>query len=402
MHMARSSAEQIRDWRGPALLSFGFRPFFLLGALWAVLAMALWIPALTGAIALPTHLDPVAWHAHAFLFGYLGAVMAGFLLTAVPNWTGGLPVVGRPLGALALLWAAGRLAVLVSAHLPVALTAAVDLAFPLALGALLLREILAGRNWRNLPVLALLGLFALANATFHLEAGQGGDAASGVGVRLGLAAALGMIALIGGRIVPSFTRNWLVRRGPGRLPVPPMRKFDQVALLVLFAALVAWVAAPASAATGASLTLAGALHLARLVRWAGDRTLREPLVLVLHVGYAFLPLGALALGAEILKPGPFGMAAAQHLWMGGAIGLMSLAVMTRATLGHTGQALTAGPGTGAIFLALVAAVLARLIAGLWPASAQPFHALSGAAWIVAFGGFAFLYGPLLLRRRAEP
>lgn len=400
--MARSSAGQNRDWRGPAILSFGFRPFFLFGPLWGALAMALWIPALTGAIDLPTHLDPVAWHAHAFLFGYLGAVMAGFLLTAVPNWTGGLPVVGRPLGALALLWAAGRLAVLFSAHVPVALIAAVDLAFPLALGALVLREIRAGRNWRNLPVLALVALFALANATFHLEAGQGGDAASGVGVRLGLAAALGMIALIGGRIVPSFTRNWLVRRGPGRLPVPPMRMFDRGALLVLFAALLAWVAAPASIVTGAGLALAGALHLARLLRWAGDRTLREPLVLVLHGGYAFLPLGALALGAEILKPGLFGMAAAQHLWMGGAIGLMTLAVMTRATLGHTGQSLTAGAGTRVIFLALVAAVLARVLAGPWPANAQTLHAVSGAAWIVAFGGFGFFYGPLLLRRRAEP
>lgn len=397
--MAISSAQQMRDWQGPALLSFGFRPFFLFGALWAALAMALWVPALGGAITLPTHLDPVAWHAHAFLFGYLGAILAGFLLTAVPNWTGGLPVVGWRLGALALLWAAGRVAVLVSAHLPLALTVAVDLAFPLALGCVLAREIVAGKTWRNLPVLALLALYALAAGVFHWEAAQGLPAASGYGMRLGLAAGIGLIALIGGRVVPSFTRNWLAKLGPGRLPAAPMRRFDKLALLVLLGTLLLWVAAPNNPATGAMLLLTGALHLARLQRWAGDRTRAEPLLLVLHGGYLFVPLGALALGAEILRPGFFGMAGAQHLWMGGAIGLMTLAMMTRATLGHTGQALHAGPGTVAIYLSLVAAVLARVAAGIWPGEASLLHTLSGSAWIAAFSGFAVLYGPLLLRRR---
>ena len=197
-----------------------------------------------------------------------------------------------------------------------------------------------------------------------------------------------MIAVIGGRIVPSFTRNWLAQRGPGRLPVPPMQRFDKVALLALLAALLLWVALPFDLVTGAALVLAGALHLARLARWAGHRTLAEPLVAVLHAGYAFLPLGALALGAEIIAPGRLGAAAAQHLWMGGAVGLMTLAVMTRATLGHTGQVLTAGPGTVAIYVALVAAVLARVAAGVWPGAAGLLHAAAGLLWIGAFGGFA--------------
>jgi uncharacterized protein involved in response to NO len=210
-----------------------------------------------------------------------------------------------------------------------------------------------------------------------------------------------MIAVIGGRIVPSFTRNWLVRRGPGRLPVPPMQRFDQVSLLVLLVALLLWVARPDEPLTGVALVFAGALHLARLARWAGHRTLAEPLVGVLHAGYAFLPIGALAMGAEILVPGRLGAAAAQHLWMGGAVGLMTLAVMTRATLGHTGQPLAAGPGTVAIYVALVAAVLARVAAGIWPGEAANLHAASGLLWIGAFGGFAFFYGPLLLRLRVE-
>ncbi len=145
-----------------------------------------------------------------------------------------------------------------------------------------------------------------------------------------------------------------------------MQGFDKVALLALLAALLMSVALPTSLVTAVLLGLAGALHAIRLARWAGIRTAAEPLVLVLHAGYAFLPLGAIALSAEILMPGVFGMAAAQHLWMGGAIGLMTLAVMTRATLGHTGQELHAGPGTVAIYLALVTAVLARVAAGSGP------------------------------------
>jgi uncharacterized protein involved in response to NO len=387
----------MRAWTGPAILTYGFRPFFLSAALWAGLAMALWVPMLTGLIVLPTAFDPVSWHAHEFLFGYLGAVVAGFLLTAVPNWTGRLPIVGWPLGALAALWLAGRVAVAASAALPAGLVAVIDLAFPVTLAAVIGREIVAGRNWRNLIVLGLLAVFAAGNLLFHWEAARGDYAAQGYGFRLALCAGLMMIAVIGGRVVPSFTRNWLAKRGPGRLPVPPMQRFDKVALLALMAALLLWVALPFDLVTGAALILAGALHLARLARWAGHRTLAEPLVAVLHAGYAFLPLGALALGAEIIEPGWLGAAEAQHLWMGGAVGLMTLAVMTRATLGHTGLMLTAGPGTVAIYLSLAAAVLARVAAGFWPEAAGLLHAAAGLLWIGAFGGFAVVYGPLLLR-----
>jgi len=395
--MTATTAEQMRAWTGPAILTYGFRPFFFGAAAWAALAMVLWVPMLSGHLMLPTALDPVSWHAHAFLFGYLGAVIAGFLLTAVPNWTGRLPIVGWPLGALAALWLAGRVAVLVSAGLPPLLVACVDLVFPIMLAAVIAREIVAGKNWRNLMVLGMLAVFVLGNALFHWEAARGDHAAQGYGLRLGLGAALMLIAVIGGRIVPSFTRNWLVKRGPGRLPVAPMQRLDKLSLLSLLAALLLWVALPLHAATGMALIVAGTLHLLRLARWVGHRTLAEPLVTVLHIGYAFLPLGALALGAEILMPGALGVAGAQHLWMGGSIGLMTLAVMTRATLGHTGQALSADAGTIAIYLALILAVLARVAAGLWPMQAALLHGLSGLFWIAAFAGYAVIYGRLLLR-----
>ncbi|MEI4232321.1 NnrS family protein [Roseovarius sp. D22-M7] len=392
-----STAAQIRAWHGPAILSYGFRPFFLGAALWAMLSMALWVPMLAGRMILPTAFDPVSWHAHEFLFGYLGAVIAGFLLTAVPNWTGRLPIVGWPLGGLVALWIAGRVAVAVSQTLPAVAVAVADMSLPVVLGAVLAREIVAGRNWRNLIVLGMLAVFAAGNALFHWEAARGGYAAQGHGLRLGLGAAIMMIAVIGGRVVPSFTRNWLVKRQSVLRPSPPMQRFDKAALVVLLAALVQWVIWPLHVATGAALLLAGALHLGRLARWSGHRTWPEPLVAVLHAGYAFVPLGALAVAAEILMPGSLGMAGAQHLWMAGAIGLMTLAVMTRATLGHTGQALTAGPGTVAIYAALLVTVLLRLAAGLWPGIAGALHIGAGLAWIGAFGGFALIYGGPLLR-----
>lgn len=399
MNAAATTMERHRAWRGPALLSFGFRPFFLLGALWAALAMGLWVAMLAGRLTLPTAFDPVSWHAHEFLFGYLGAIIAGFLLTAVPNWTGRLPVTGWPLAGLTAAWLAGRVAVSVSQGLPPLAVAAADLALVALLAFLLGREIVVGKNWRNLPVVGLLAVFGCANALFHWEAATGAYAAQGMGLRLGLAAVLMMIAVIGGRIVPSFTRNWLAKQGEGRLPSPPMQRFDLAALGVLLAALLAWVVLPFAAFTGMALALAGGLHLARMARWAGDRTFAEPLVTVLHVGYAFVPLGALVGAVEILGYGWIGPGSAQHLWTAGGLGLMTLAVMTRATLGHTGRALTAGRGTMAIYAAVVVAVLARIAAGAWPEAADALHSLSGMGWIGAFAGFAALYGPMLLRPR---
>ena len=396
-----TTAAQMRAWQGPALLTYGFRPFFFGAGLWAVLAMGLWIPMLSGHLALPTAFDPVSWHAHAFLFGYLGAVIAGFLLTAVPNWTGRLPIVGWPLGGLAVLWLLGRLAVSVSEGVSPLLVALADLAFPVALALVLAREIIAGRNWRNLIVLAMLTVFTLGNAVFHWEAAQGGMPAQGMGLRIAMGAAIMMIGVIGGRVVPSFTRNWLVKRGAGRLPAPPMQRFDKLALLVLLGALILWVLWPAARITGVALSVAGLVHLLRMARWAGDRTGAEPLVWVLHAGYAFVPLGALGLGAALLWPGVVGLAAAQHLWMAGAVGVMTLAVMTRATLGHSGQVLTAGRGTQAIYALMILSVLARLAAGLVPGQAGALHMLAGAGWLGAFGLFAVIYGGLHLRPLAR-
>ncbi|MFA8386361.1 MAG: NnrS family protein [Pelagibaca sp.] len=394
--MAQTSAEQMRAWQGPALFSYGFRPFFLFGAVWLVLAMLVWLAALTGTIDLPTRFDPVSWHAHEFLFGYLGAVLAGFLLTAVPNWTGRLPMVGWPLAGLFALWGAGRITVFFSATLPVAVAPVVDLAFPLVLGGLILREIVAGKNWRNLIVLAMLAVFTLANALFHYEALRGDHAAQGFGLRLGLATAILMIAVIGGRIIPSFTRNWLARTEIPARPSPPMQRFDKLVLASSLVVLGLWVVQPFERHTGIALGVFGLLHLARLIRWKGYHTLTEPLVWVLHVSYAFIPVGAFALAFDQLA-GTTGTAGAQHLWMAGAIGAMTLAVMTRATLGHTGQELVANRSTVGLYLCLFGSVFARLWTSVW----LEMSYVSGILWLAAFAGFALVYGPSLMRQKPE-
>lgn len=393
-----TSTEQMRAWSGPAILSFGFRPFFLLAAVWATLSIALWILMLAGHLHMPSAFDAVSWHAHETLFGYLGAVVAGFLLTAVPNWTGRLPVVGWSLLALVVLWFLGRVAIALSGYLRPPVVAVVDLSCLVMLAVLILREIIAGKNWRNLIVLALLGLLIAGNALFHWEAARDGTAASSYGLRLGLATAIMMIAVIGGRIVPSFTRNWLVKRHAERLPAT-FGSWDRLALVTSLVALAFWLAAPDWPLSGVALLTAGLVQAVRLFRWQGGRTGTEPLVWILHVGYACVPIGMLAMGVAILSPATLAPAAAQHIWMAGAIGIMTLAVMTRATLGHTGRALTAGPGTIAIYGLVIASVLTRLTGDVLPQWGLWLYALAGLLWCAAFAGFAVLYGPMLLTRR---
>ena len=383
-----------RNYVGPALFSYGFRPFFLGAALWAALSVLLWLPLYVGNIALPTAFGPLDWHIHEMLYGYIAAVVAGFLLTAVPNWTGQLPINGAPLAALAALWLAGRMAVLFSASIGAAVAAVIDVAFLALLAGLMVREIVAGRNWRNLRVIGVVGVLIAGNATFHAEAILYGVAE--YGTRLGIGAVIGLIMLVGGRIVPSFTHNWLARENPGRLPAK-FSAFDAASLGVAGLSLVAWVAAPAATATGLLLLTVGLLHAVRLARWAGDRTGAEPLVLVLHVAYSFVPLGFILLGAAALWPADVPASAGIHAWTAGAVGMMTLAVMTRATLGHTGHALAANAGTKAIYLCALVAALARIGAAFVPDIV--FLLVAAAAWVMAFGTFAVAYGPLLLRAR---
>jgi uncharacterized protein involved in response to NO len=378
------------DYQGPALFAYGFRPFFLAGAIWAALGVLLWLPQFFGAITLPTAMAPLDWHVHEMIFGYGAAVVAGFLLTAIPNWTGRLPVCGPPLVALAALWLSGRIAILLSQTVGAAVAAAIDLLFIVVLALVAVREVVAGSNWRNLRVLGVLGVLLVGNVVFHAEVLISGGA--DYGQRIGIGAIIGLIMLVGGRIIPSFTHNWIVRLNPGRLPAK-FSRFDAVSLLVAAVALVGWIAAPRHPISGGLLILAGLLQFLRLARWAGDRTVADRLVLILHIGYAFVPLGFVLLGSAALWPAAVPYSAGIHAWAAGAVGTMTLAVMTRASLGHTGQPLVASTATQAIYLLVVLAAFAR-IAGAFTGEIA-LLSVAAVAWVAAFGVFVFAYGPLL-------
>lgn len=385
---------RLRDYRGPALLSYGFRPFFLFGSLYAGLSILAWLPMFYGELALSTAFAPRDWHIHEMLYGYLPAVITGFLLTAVPNWTGRMPLQGRPLLVLVLVWAVGRVAVTTSAWIGWEAAAVIDNAFLLLVAGAMGREIIKGKNWRNLKVLIALGVLLAGNILFHIEAHVLG--AADYGIRFGIAATMMLIMLIGGRIIPSFTRNWLVRENPGRLPAP-FGRFDMVTMVAAGAALLAWIAAPGWSVTGAMLIAAGLLQVARLARWAGERTWRDRLVFILHIAYAFVPLGFVLTGLAAL--GLVSSAAGIHAWSGGAMGIMTLAVMSRASLGHTGRALAASTTLQGLYLLLVVGALARVCAAMHSAWSDALLHVAGLAWAAAFVGFALAYWNVFTRPR---
>jgi uncharacterized protein involved in response to NO len=386
-----------RPQTGPAIFSAGFRPFFLAAAAWSALAVPLWLAAYLTSIDVPTLLAPAAWHAHEMIYGFAAATVAGFLLTAIPNWTGRMPLQGWPLAALVLLWAAGRLAVLSSSAIGAVAATALDLAFPAAFLAVVAREIIVGRNWRNLPMLAALSALLAGNVLVHLEVLGLGET-SELGNRLGIATLLALISLVGGRIVPSFTRNWLAKTTPDAPAPAGESALDRGALIVTAVALLLWAFAPDAAITAVTLLAAGIAVAVRLARWRGWWTRNEPLLLILHVGYGWLALGLALLGLNRFVAA-LPATAALHALTAGAIGTMTLAVMTRATLGHTGRPLSAGLATRLIYLLVTVAALLRVLSPFAGNSLGPILWLAGGAWTGAFGLFVLLYGGPLLRPR---
>lgn len=374
-------------------LSGGFRPFFLAGALAMSASVLVWIPVFLGLIQVPTAFTPLDWHVHTMLFGGVMAIVAGFGLTAVANWTGRPPVSGWRLFGLVVLWAGGRIAVSTSALIGPVAAMAVDLAFPLALAAVLAAEVIAAGTLRNLLPVALVAAFGSADAAFHAEALAAGSA--DVARRGAVAVILVLVMLIGGRIIPAFTRNWLAARGADRLP-KPFSKTDGAAMIAAVLALAAWTAAPEASVTAALLALAGFAAAVRLSRWRGLATRAEPLLLILHVAFATIPLGFLAVAASIVAPGIVDPVAAVHVWTAGTVGSITLAVMTRASRGHSGRSLTAGRLEVAIYGLVLVGALGRVASPY--AAGWALHALdcAGLAFAAAYLLFAAGYARMLL------
>jgi uncharacterized protein involved in response to NO len=378
---------------GP-FLSYGFRPFFSGAGVFSALAVLAWLPMFMGELELPLGLPARDWHIHEMVYGYASAVIAGFLFTAIPNWTGRPPVAGRALLVLVLAWLVGRVAMAVSGLIGMEIAALLDLAFLPLVAAIAGREIVLGDNRRNLKLLGVLGVLIAGNVAFHFEILR--DGAADYGQRIGFAAVIGMIMLIGGRIVPAFTRNALQASGPGRLP-QPFGRLDAVGIAVAAVALIAWVVEPQGTVTGILAAVAGVLQSVRLARWAGDRARGNALVIVLHVAYGFVPLGFFLVALAGIAPGTVTSSAAAHAWGVGAIGLMTLAVMTRATLGHTGRRLAASTGTKIVYGLMIVAAVARIGAAFPSPLVVVLLHVAACGWIGAFVLFAAIYGPMALR-----
>ncbi len=380
-------------YEGPAFLSYGFRPFFLGAALFAGLVVLTWVALFAGQIQAEFLYPAREWHVHEMLFGYLPALIAGFLLTAMPNWTDRMPLRGAPLLLMFLLWLAGRLLVMV----PVAggpVTAGVDGTFLVILAAYVWREIVVAGAWDRAPIGMLVSFFAGANILFHLSALQGRP--TDFPERLALSVMTMLLTIIGGRLAPTFTREFMAERNMTGLP-EVFSRIDGLVIVLVLVGVMSWIAQPESHWTGIILLVSGVASLVRVFRWGGWRTWQEPLVLILHVGYGWVGLFLIVLGAAILGIG-FSSENAVHLLTTGAMGTMTLAVMTRASLGHTGRPRHADRLTVAIYLLVNIGALLRIFAPNSPTPTTLTYAvlgLSALGWSGAYLLFAVHYGPYL-------
>ncbi|MEP6888308.1 MAG: NnrS family protein [Nitrospirales bacterium] len=380
------------SYHGPAFFSYGFRPFFLGAAIFSGVEVPAWILLFVGGGDPAFLYAPRDWHVHEMLFGFLPAVITGFLLTAIPNWTERAPVRGMPLMLVWTLWLAGRLVIAMPWFTPL-VSAIVDGAFLVVVAAIVWREIAASGSWSLGPMGGLISLYAGANILFHALALRG--AATDLPERTALALVMVLLALIGGRVTPNLTRNFMVQEGMTKHPAP-FSYFDGVSVVLVSVAAVAWTVQPQTMAIGWTLMAAGLTNLARLLRWRGWVIWREPLVLILHLGYGWLVMSLLALGGSILGLG-MNSANAVHVLTAGAVGVMTLAVMTRASLGHTGRPLHASSMTVVIYILINLGAMLRVSVPSADSPTNIMLGLSAVAWSGAYLLFAVVYGPLLIR-----
>ncbi|MDE2051612.1 MAG: NnrS family protein [Gammaproteobacteria bacterium] len=381
------------------LLRYGFRPFFLGAGLVAMLLIPWWAASYAFGIPLGTGWPPTLWHGHEMLFGFIVAAIAGFLLTAVPSWTGARGFAGRPLALLAGLWLLGRVAVATSRLWPPPVVTALDLAFLPALAALVLPPLVRARN-RNTPLLAVLAALWAADAAFYWGLYHRNDGASLHALVLGIDIVLLLVTVIGGRIVPAFTASALKQHaGPGSLRLWPGA--SELAIGSMIAVVLSDLLVPDGRIAGVIAALAAAAQAARLAQWRTLKTLRQPIVWVLHIAYAWLPIG-LALKAAALLTGAATAAFWLHALTIGAAATMILAVMTRASLGHTGRPLVVDPVIGLAYLLLTAAALVRVFGLAVLGIDYPEVILTAAfLWTAAFVLFTWIYAPMLLAPRVD-
>jgi uncharacterized protein involved in response to NO len=382
-----------------ALFAYGFRPHFLLAGVAALLLIPAWALNVAYGVPLSSDWPPTLWHAHEMLFGFIACAVAGFLLTAVPSWTGQKGFAGTPLIVLSAVWLAARIMIASSSHWPRVLTAAVDLAFLPVLAALVARPLLRSQN-RNTPLLLVLGLLWLTNLLFHVALIERNAPLALHALLIGIDLMLVLVTVIGGRIVPAFTAAALRPLGL-QDSVSSSRALTIAAVVGMAAVTVGDVFMPDSRLAGGLAAAAALIQAWRFTQWGALRTLRQPIVWILHAAYLWLPVG-LALKAIALLDGAAFSAFWLHALTMGALATMILAVMTRAALGHTGRPLLVHPVTAAAYLLLLGAVLVRVF-GLAVLRVSYPMVIAGAAflWTAAFLFFVGVYGPILCSPRVD-
>ena len=377
-----------------------FRPFFLGLSIHAFLTVPWWTGIWLGALPPPRWLAPVEWHAHEMVFGFVAAAIAGFLLTASPVWTGGPALTGRPLAALAALWALGRAAVAAGGLLSPVLVATVDLAFLPAVAIALLRTLRGSGQLRNYGVAAIVAALAVANGVVHAQALGFAPSGAARALRFAVDLVVVLLLVIGGRITPAFTQNAL--RGRGVAAAVRTRPWaGALAIGAAGALALATAISGRSALTGFLATLAGVAAAVRLLGWRTLQVRSEPLLWSLHAGAAWVAAGLLLVGASDLGarvPGSAGL----HALTAGAMGTTILAVMTRVGLGHTGRPLVLPRGVVWSYALAHAAAGARVAAAFaGPAGQRAWLVASALAWAGAFALFAIRYARILTAPRAD-
>jgi uncharacterized protein involved in response to NO len=382
-----------------ALFEYGFRPFFFLCGVYAIVMIPWWLYRSAHGGAPFGGLPPMYWHAHELVYGFVMAAVAGFLLTAVPSWTGAKGFAGAPLILAVGLWLAGRVAMSVPDAIPFGLIAAAELSLVPCLVTLLAPPILRARN-RNLPILGVLTILWVIDGAFLFGLAQSDMLLAAGSMRLAIDFVLILVTVIGGRIVPAFTANALRQRGQ-KAAIITRAPLEYAVIGLMVAIAIIDVFAPNGALSGVLAALAAIAHAARLSGWRSFRTGGEPILWVLHVAYAWLPLG-LGLKALALLAAVGWAAKWQHALAVGAMATMILAVMTRASLGHTGRPLVVSRGIAVAYVLLTIAALLRTFGGaLLPANYLVILSIAGIAWVASFGIFVAVYAPVLWLPRVD-
>lgn len=384
---------------GLALFRQGLRPFFLLCATWAIIAIAVWVAALHGTALPDGLLTGEHWHAHEMLAGFVGAALSGFLLTAIPNWTGRPPYGGAPLLLLVALFLLARLVLLPGIPLSPTPAAVIALLPIPALIATILPALLASGTPRLFGPPLLILVFWAGDLLMLGDAAGWWQDSFDRGALLSLDMALVLVGLIGGRIIPTFTRNAVQKADPAWVAPQPLPGIDAACIVALLAVALVDLVAPDGVAAGLVAAAASLLVLLRLSRWSGLRVLGQPILWVLHLAYLMVAV-ALAVKAVFLLTGAGWAANWLHLQAIGAIALMILAVMPRATLGHTGHPLVAPRLTVAAWVLLPVAALLRVFGPMLMSPAAAYGA-AGTLWILAFALFLAAHAGMLLQPRAD-